>query len=175
DSVSVRRRMPGGGAVGAAGALRPFATLVADYEVDARVRAFRVDAGSPLIGRALLGLEVGGARSSVLGIQRRRLLRGTQLLTSAETTIERGDAVVFDLAPPDDRLEELGLHEIELPGGFFDTYSRQVGMAELLVTPETGVAGKSVVELRFRAEHDVTVLGLRHAGRASGAALLERR
>jgi di/tricarboxylate transporter len=171
----VARRLLGGGATGAPGSVRTFAALVADYGVDTRTRTFRVEPRSPLIGRALLGLEVGGARSSVLGIQRRRLLRGTQLLTSAETTIDRGDVVVFDLAPPDDRLAELGLGEAELPGDFFETYSRQVGMAELLVTPEAGVAGKSVVELRFRTEHDVTVLGLRHAGRASGAALLERR
>jgi di/tricarboxylate transporter len=169
------RRMLGGGAVGAARSLRTFATLVADYEVDSRVRAFRVDAGSPLVGRALLGLAVGEARSSVLGIQRRRLLRGTQLLTSAETTIDRGDVVVFDHAPPDDRLAELGLHEAAMPGGFFETYSRQVGMAEVLVTPDAGVAGKRVVDVRFRTEHDVTVLGLRHAGSASGAGLGDRR
>jgi len=171
----VTRRLLGGGAVGASGAARTFATLVADYAVDTRARAFRVEPDSPLIGRALLGLEVGGSRSSVLGIQRRRPLRGTQLLTSAETTIDRGDVLVFDLAPPDDRHGELGLREARLPGDFFDTYSRQVGMAELLVTPDAGVAGKSVVELRFRTEHDVTVLGLRHAGHASGNALLERR
>jgi di/tricarboxylate transporter len=171
----VARRLLGGGTGGAPGSARTFATLVADYGVDTRARAFRVGPGSPLLGRALLGLEVGGERSSVLGIQRRRLLRGKQLLTSAETTIDRGDVVVFDLAPPDDRLDELGLGEAELPGDFFETYSRQVGMAELLVVPDAGVAGKSVVELRFRTEHDVTVLGLRHAGRASGSALLERR
>jgi di/tricarboxylate transporter len=83
--------------------------------------------------------------------------------------------VVFDLAPPDERLDDLGLHEAQLPGGFFETYSRQVGLAEVLVTPDAGVAGKSVVDARLRTEHDVTVLGLRHAGRASGPTLLERR
>jgi di/tricarboxylate transporter len=170
----VARRLLGGGEAGGVGSARTFATLVADYDVDARARAFRIGSGSPLIGRALLGLEVGGARSSVLGIQRRRMLQGTQLLTSDETTIDRGDVVVFDLAPPDERLDDLGLQEAELPGGFFETYSRQVGLAEVLVTPDAGVAGKSVVGARLRTEHDVTVLGVRHAGRASGPTLLER-
>lgn len=169
------RRLLDGGAPGAPGPVRTFAALIADYAVDARTRAFVVEGKSPLIGRALLGLDVGGARSSVLGVQRRRLLRGVQLLTDGDTTLARGDVVVFDLAPADEQLVELRLREIELPGGFFETYSRQVGLAEVLVTPDAGLAGRSVVELRFRTEHDVTVLGLRHAGRASGPALLEKR
>ncbi|MCS0500026.1 SLC13 family permease [Protaetiibacter mangrovi] len=171
----VARRFLGGGPTARGASARTFSTLVADYAVDSRVRTFRVEPGSPLLGRALLGLEVGTAHSSVLGVERRRLLRGTTLTAGAETTVRRGDTLVFDLAPPEERLDELGLVEVELPGDFFASYSRQLGMAELLVAPDSAAVDRSVVELRIRSDHDLTVLGVRHAGRAVGPAFLERR
>jgi di/tricarboxylate transporter len=161
------RPLLGGGAQAHAAADRTFAGLVAAYGVDSRTRSYRVEAESPVIGRALLGLRIGDAQVSVLGIRRRRMLRGVRLLTAAETTVDRGDTLVLDLALPEGIPDELRLTPVELPGDFFDTYSRQVGMAELLLTPDSVAIAKSVVELRFRTEHDVTVLGVRHGGRAS--------
>ncbi|AYF97916.1 SLC13 family permease [Protaetiibacter intestinalis] len=163
----VARRFLGGEA-SAPGVARNFEVLVADYGADTRARTFRVGSGSPLIGRALLGLEIGEVHTSVLAIQRGRFLRGPELLTSTETTVKGGDELVFDLAPPEERLEGLGLEEVETPGDFFDTYSRQVGMAELLVVPDSRLAAKTVVEARIRSRYDVTVLGLRHHGRPPG-------
>ncbi|WP_286309293.1 SLC13 family permease [Agromyces mangrovi Wang et al. 2018] len=170
------QRMLGDGGAGVATASRrTFRTLVGDYGVDRRTGRYLVGSGSPLVGVPLSGIVFDDAPSSVLALERRRFLRGTSLATSGDATVARGDTLVLDIAPGATELARLHLEEVDLPGDFFESYSRQVGMAEVMVAPDSAAVGRSVRDLRFRTEHDLTVLGVRHAGHAADSGFGDQR
>jgi di/tricarboxylate transporter len=173
--VLLARRFLGDASAGASGARRTFRSLIADYAVDSRTARYRVGATSPLIGSTLATAEFAPSASSVLGLERTRFLRGTVLATSGQTVVERGDTLVLDISPSPAERRRLGLERIDVIGDFFESYARQVGMAEVIVTPDSVAQGRSIRELRFRTEYEVTVLGVRHAGHAAGEDFTDRR
>jgi di/tricarboxylate transporter len=154
---------------------RTFRSLIADYAVDGRTGRYRVGAASPLIGRTLAKADLAPSLSSVLGLERTRFLRGTTLTTAGETVVQRGDTIVLDIAPSPAERRRLDLERLDVVGDFFDSYARQVGMAEVIVTPDSRARGRSIRELHFRTEYEVTVLGVRHAGHPAGEDFSDRR
>lgn len=173
--VLLARRFLGGPASVAGVSRRTFRSLVADYAVDTRTARYRVGNASPLIGARLADVDLGTALSSVLGLERTRLLQGTALITDRGAVVQRGDALILDLSPPPAERRRLDLERLEALGDFFGSYARQVGMAEVIVAPDSVAQGRTIRELRFRAEYGVTVLGVRHAGRAAGAEFTDQR
>ncbi|GAA2007803.1 SLC13 family permease [Microbacterium ulmi] len=165
-----RRFLDRKGTTDAADRRSTFETLTADYNVDGRTHRYKVQPRSSLAGLALAELDLGtGRRGGALILERSRLFRRTVHTTADNARIERGDVIVTDVdVRPEDR-GVLGLEEIESGDAFFETYSRQVGLGEVLIAPDSSAIGKSVRGLRFRDEHDLIVLGVRHVGRAAGA------
>ncbi|MGN6221350.1 MAG: SLC13 family permease [Microbacterium sp.] len=160
------RRFLGGDAAGPAAARRTFGSLIADYGVDARTHRYRVGAGSPLIGMPLAELELRrGHRTTVLMIQRSRLFRRTVHLTADDVVIARDDVLFADVDLSTDDCRRLRLEHLRMTEGFFDEYSRQVGLAEVLVAPDSAAIGRSVKLLRLSTEHGVEALGVRHRAR----------
>lgn len=172
----VTRRFLAGGASAARGERRTFAGLISDYHVDARTHRYRVGAGSPLVGRTLGSLDLlSERRAGVLMIERTRMLRRTVRLTADGTVVGRGDVLFVDAAFSDDERQRLRLERLEMTDGFFDAYSRQVGLAEVLIAPASAAIGKSVRMLRFSAAHGVHVAGVRHGGRTIDTAFVDVR
>lgn len=160
-----RRLLDEGASEGRPAPRRTFRTLIAEYGVDTHTHRYRVGARSRLIGVALADARLGEtATHNILAMERRRLLRTTIRVTADQTPIARGDILIVDEPVSPDNIAQFELEELELAGDFFDTYARQVGMAELTVIPDSRVVGKQVRELTFRGAHGLAVLGLRHHG-----------
>ncbi|MEJ1089810.1 SLC13 family permease [Microbacterium sp. Mu-80] len=159
-------RFLGGDATGAAGARRTFSSLIADYRVDARTQRYRVGGRSPLIGLPLAEVDdVDGHRATVLMIERSRLFRRTVHLTADDVVVGKGDVLFVDVSFSEEERERLQLEPLEMTEGFFHDYSRQVGMAEVLIAPDSAAAGKSVRMLQLSTRHGVQAVGIRHGGR----------
>ncbi|WP_203580801.1 SLC13 family permease [Microbacterium hibisci] len=173
--ILVARRFLGDDAGAARRGRRSFRSLIADYDVDSRTARYRVGPGSPLVGHSLADADFAPSLSSVLGLERARFLRGTVLATRGDTVVQRGDTLVLDISPSAADRRRLDLERLDVAGGFFDAYARQVGMAEVIVTPDSVALGRTIRELRFRTEYEVTVLGVRHAGHAAGEDFTDRR
>jgi len=148
---------------------RTFESLLADYRVDARTHRYRIESRSPLAGTALADIDLGGWRARVLMMERTRLLRRTVRTTADDAQVRRGDVLFVDAEIPEGDLERLRLTRLEPAEGFFDAYARQLGLAEILIGPDSAAAGKSLRDLRFHATYDVVILGVRHAGRTIDA------
>jgi di/tricarboxylate transporter len=160
------RRFLGGDSKGGAPSRRTFTNLIADYGVDARTHRYRVGARSSTIGSTLAELELGEERRpSVHVLERTRLFRRTVRTSSDDARVTRDDILFVDVALADADLQRLDLEKLPMTEDFFDSYSRQVGMAEVMIAPESPAVGKSVRSLRFRTSHDLVVLGVRHGGR----------
>lgn len=158
------RRLLGDGS-GDREARRTFDSLLVDYAVDRRTHRYQVGARSPLVGRAIADIDMGSWRARVLMIARSRLFRKAVRTSADSAEVKRGDVLYIDAAIPDEKLEALDLAQLTPTEEFFDTYSRQLGLAEILIGPDSPAVGKTVRELRFHASYDLVVLGVRHAGR----------
>jgi len=162
----VARRFLSGGAGDPGTAQRTFSSLMADYRVDARTHRYRVTPGSPLIGMPLAELDLrDGQRTTVLMIERSRLFRRTVHLTADDVVVTKGDVLFVDAGLSTEERERLRLERLQMTEGFFDDYSRQVGLAEVLVAPDSAAIGRSVRMLRLSRVHGVEAVGVRHRGR----------
>jgi di/tricarboxylate transporter len=96
----------------------------------------------------------------------------------ADTRLEAGDILLVDIAgtlPGKEIFHELGLDVLSLRGSYFTDQSRDVGMAELVVPPESPLLGKTLVEANVRTRYRLHVVGLRRGGRAREGGLLTMR
>lgn len=84
------------------------------------------------------------------------------------TVLNAGDVLFVDLSAPDVDIEEMRRHyaleALPLAGASFADRSQEIGMAEAMVSADSTLIGKSVVDARFRTQHGLTVIGLRHGG-----------
>ena len=139
---------------------------VATYRLEGRLLRVHVPEGSLLSGRKLADSRLGDAFGlTVLGI-----VRGgeTQLMPHPDERIAAGDALILQGTPEDLQtlaaLQSLKL-EPETPERLAELESQGVGAAEVVLSPRTSVAGRTLRELRFRALYGLTVLAVWRNGR----------
>jgi uncharacterized protein with PhoU and TrkA domain len=142
-------------------------TLTKDYHIDQRIFVVRVPEGSVLEGRSLAESRLGDALGlGVLGIIRgetRQLLPDpAEQLRAGDRLLVRGDA---------DALEVFhGLQQLETdeqappPMEMLETV--RTGLAEVILSPRTALAGQTLRELDFRERYGVHVLAILREGRA---------
>jgi di/tricarboxylate transporter len=68
---------------------------------------------------------------------------------------------------------ELNLEVLPLGGRYFTDQSRDLGMAEVLLPPNSGLVGQSVLQIGFRTKYQLSVIGLRRGREALTQGLLE--
>ena len=161
---------------------RRFADLVDDYRLSGRERRLRIGHGSPLAGARL---EDAGLREAagaiVLAIERRIPLTRRAAVTAAApgARLRHGDVLLVHLAAPgpdlDAAWDRLRLEELPLRGSLLDERSREVGMAELMLAPDSSLLGRPVAELGLTDESGVDVIGLRRGSAAVDGALARER
>lgn len=139
-----------------------------------RLLAVRVPPGSALVDHDLVESRLGNAFGlTVLSIQ-----RGQDMLCmpSPNEKIHPGDLLLLQGTARDLEILE-GLQELEIegtsPGLAAELESQQVGVTEVLLSPRTGLAGKTLAELLFRDQYGVSVLAIWRKGRAYRTGLQE--
>jgi di/tricarboxylate transporter len=151
-------------------ASRPsLADWVEEYGLAARERRLRIADSSPLVGKTVEDLLHSlGAGADVIGIERARM--STELFRpTTSTVLQAGDVLFVDLFEPDKNLEpfrhQIGLEPLPLTGAYFNDRSQEIGMAEVMVTADSHLPDKTVVEARLRSRFGLTAIGLRHGRR----------
>ncbi len=144
--------------------------LAEDYRLAGRAHRLRVLAESPLIGKRLDELQL-RARfgANALGIERVRRFRPITLSATASREVLQGDIVLMDFTRSETELESfceiMKLQPRPFEKGYLEK-SREMGMAEVTVPPESSLVGKNMVELGFRSQYGLNVVGLRRKGEA---------
>ncbi len=137
-----------------------------------RLLAVRVPPGSVLAGRNLVESRLGNAFGlTVVGILR----DGEYLCMPWPTeTIVAGDLLVLQGSARDLEILE-GLQDLVLtapsPGVTAELESQQVGVTEVLLSPRTALAGKTLADLLFRDHYGLSVLAVWRRGRAHRSGL----
>ncbi|MBI5550357.1 MAG: anion permease [Desulfobacterales bacterium] len=127
----------------------------------------RVPAGSVLADRDLVESRLG----NVFGLTVIAIARGDELLPmpSPQETVQAGDLLVLQGSPGDlDVLQ--GLQDLEIatqPASLMaELESQQIGITEVLLSPRTTLAGRTLADLLFRDHYGVSVLAIWRKGRA---------
>ncbi|MGC9332503.1 MAG: SLC13 family permease, partial [Anaerolineae bacterium] len=132
-----------------------------------RLVALHVPADSTLVGRTLAESRLGAAFGlTVLGIQRGAT---THLMPGPEEQVQAHDTLLVE-----GREAELatlrGLEALEVerqaPPELGGLESPQIGLAEVVLSPHTALAGNSLRELHFREKYGLSVLAIWREGRA---------
>jgi di/tricarboxylate transporter len=127
----------------------------------------RVPPGSVLAEHNLVESRLGNA----FGLTVVSLVRGEELLCmpSPDEKVQAGDLLVLQGSPRDlDVLE--GLQDLEIAEQssslVAELESQQIGVTEVLLSPRTTLAGRSLADLLFRERYGISVLAIWRRGRA---------
>lgn len=143
--------------------------LLDSYGLTSWWHRLQVPAGSPLIGRSVAQLRSLYDRFGVIPVGFEKHAKGkTKFLPALpETIFETGDAIFVIVGEEQaqqlietqqliklPRLDERQAHEA----------LQELGVAELMLAPESKLIAKTVSEIEFRSRYHVSVLALRHRG-----------
>lgn len=172
------RRFLGGEAEPEAGTEPRLAEWIREYGLQGRELRLRVRADSPAAGRALEELDLRATRGiNILAIERMDRRERLFIPPRPTTRIRADDLLFIDLPNPlpdqDAMLDELKLESIPFPRGYLAEISKQIGMAEMIVPPNSGLEGNTIAGSRLRTQYDLTVLGLKQGRTAKTGQLTE--
>jgi di/tricarboxylate transporter len=137
------------------GAAPSLADWIARYRLAGREHRVRITPGSGLIGRRLADLDLRSRGLNLVSPERVEG-RALQLLRPVATTaLEAGDVLLLDLFTPTTDIAALcqrhGLEELPLAGAFFGDRTQELGLAEVMVTADSSLVGRSVVAAELRS------------------------
>jgi di/tricarboxylate transporter len=161
------------------GTRRPsLADWVVQYDLAAREHRVRIPAGSSLVGKALLELDLrGSAGVNIIAIERAHRFGRMLLQPSPQTVLEGDDIVLIDLLKICPSVEGVRdryrLEVLPMAGTYFADLSQELGMAEVMVHAESRLVGRTVVESGFRSRTGLTAIGLRRGDEAFGKELTQ--
>ena len=151
---------------------------VSAYGLAGRAYRVRIGADSPLVGRRLDQLSLRKEGVNILAIERERRFAVDVIRPTATSELGAGDVLLLDVRVNPERMkalrQEYGVAPLPLvDGDYFLDRSQEIGMIEAIVPPDSPLVGRTVLEARIRAEHRLTVIGLRHRQEVAGTDLLE--
>ncbi|WP_340615898.1 SLC13 family permease [Xenorhabdus entomophaga] len=157
---------------------RTFRDLIRDYKLSGRARRLAIRQGSPLVGHTLdeLGLRARYG-ANVIGIERWRKFRRVMAAATGDMELREHDVLLVDMSDSDIDLREFcseqQLEPMVLRGEYFSEQSREVGMAEVSVIPESDLLGQSLRGMKFRTRYGLNVVGIRRGGKALEGKLVD--
>jgi len=161
---------------GKKGQERTFRDLIRDYKLSGRARRLAVHPESPLIGKPLDDLQLRERYGvNVVGLERWRKFRRIMVPVTGATQFRARDVLLIDMSAADVDIREFcSEHRLEpmiLRGEYFSDRAQDVGMAEVLIFPDSALQGKTLRESSFRSRYGVSVIGIRRRGEVMEGAL----
>ncbi|MBR9986986.1 MAG: SLC13 family permease [Desulfosarcina sp.] len=132
----------------------------------------RVPAGSVLADRDLVENRLGNA----FGLTVAGIVRGDKLICMPppHERVQGGDLLLIQGSPQDFEILE-GLEKLEIKkqsaGLLAELESQQIGVTEVLLSPRTTLAGRTLADLLFRDHYGVSVLSIWRNGQAYRSSL----
>jgi len=167
--VAGRHLLPGDEVAPAKSGARTIEDLWADFGLEGRDHRLRVTDRSPMVGQTLAETRIGTRfRARVLAIERPRRRGGRDFLPfpGADAEIHEGDVLCMVAEPEDAQglAAEDGLTALAVGDDVHELWNRELGMAVVLVHPESRLVGHALRDTEFRSTHALHALGLRRRG-----------
>jgi di/tricarboxylate transporter len=140
--------------------------IVSSYHLDARLLTLRLPEDSILVGKTLAESRLGDA----LGLEVLTVVRNGEIfpMPSPKEPLFAEDLLVVEGHPEDLKIMR-GLQDLEIDPGaevdLSDYESDQIGVAEVVLSPHSMLAGKNLRQLHFREKYGLSVLAIWRGGR----------
>jgi di/tricarboxylate transporter len=152
----------------------PDEELVDLYRLGERLFRARIPHGSPLIGQTL---AASGLRQdfdlSVISLERPD---GSRLAPGKDMVLRRGDMLLVEgMVDHVAWAEATGLLDLQPEVGVEDRdlQSGAVGITEVLLSPHSGLVGKTLADIHFREKYNLNVLAILREGRPYRTGLVD--
>lgn len=143
---------------------RTIRDLVEIFAVQGEVSRLRVRQGSPMAGQTIAKMAVRSRyRVTLLGVEREERFAQSLVPALADSELHEGD-ILYALAVADDveRLAEAeGLEKLPIDERHLARARQELGVAEVLLSPDSAMIGKTPRDAQFRSRYGLTVIGLR--------------
>ena len=173
-----RKLFPGGEADGDAGATVGIRELAQRYGIAGGLHRIEIQDQSRLVGRTLAVTGLGSTYGvRVLGIERtERFVVRVIGAPSADLVIRAGDVLIVQAHGAEFArcIEEFELNVQPMRERHGELMIRDIGVAEVLIPPESALKGKTLRESQFRSRHQLEVIGVRRASQVVEDYLDER-
>jgi len=141
--------------------------LIAEFDLLPRLHRLHVNAQSPLVGAALNESQLSSHQARVVVIERSgRFGIATTAAPSSDKMIRAGDILVIQADPSNITVieEAFKLERVAIGDAERKRWAQDVGLATVLIHPESRLAGKTLHEVKFRTRAGLQVLALRRGG-----------
>lgn len=147
--------------------------LVSEYRLADNLWRFVVGRGSQMKGQSMAELDIRNRYGlSVLEVRRETTKQGlirnvSQMPAGPRTVVQDGD-VLYITGDKEQALRFASDYSLAVPpkdasgSGKFDFYD--IGMAEIVLLPESGLVGRQVSEAGFRSKYSINIMGIRRKG-----------
>jgi di/tricarboxylate transporter len=99
----------------------------------------------------------------VIGIERNNLLipaLSNTKLKSGDSLLVAGTEVALSFLHTNEKLEKISIGDYQVK-----RIKKELGLAEVMITPKSSLIGNSIIDLNFRQHHNLTVLGVKRMGK----------
>lgn len=148
--------------------------LVEAFGLVDKQRRLKVPGASPLVGQTVAELQLRSRQGiTIVSVERRRGRRVEVMPGLPRTKFEADDVFVVFAEPnaADDFVASHGL--VELSGKFehVSDVVREMGLAKVMLAPNSDLLGKTLTEADFQTRHQVDVLAVLHGRKPLGGDL----
>ncbi|EGY35269.1 CitT protein [Aggregatibacter actinomycetemcomitans serotype e str. SC1083] len=148
---------------------RSMSDLIHEYGLQLRAQRFVVKKGSAIIGKNLDELHLRSKYGlNVLAIERWKRFRPMFIAALGTSEVREKDILLMDISDPELDIEtfcsEYNLERAEIRAQYFSEQASSIGMAELILVPDSDCIGKSTEQLRFRSKYGLNVVGIKRDG-----------
>ena len=148
---------------------RTMRDFAAAYGLDHKIYGLRVPPDSPLVDRAVARIQAGEAFDiQLIAFQKWKHGKATFLQSAPGVVFEANDGIVV-MGNPDQIegfSEAFGLDRVSPDDHTHrKAFFQAVGIAEIILAPESKLIGKTLVENQFRTRYQVNVMGIRRRGK----------
>ena len=143
--------------------------LINEYGLKDRTKRLVVKSTSPFVGKTLDQLHLRSSyQLNVLAIERWKHFRPSYTMPLGTSEIKAKDILMVNLEGSDFNFylfcQEFHLEPAEIKSQSFDQQVRSIGMAELIIVPDSICIGKTTAELQFRTKYGLNVVGIKRDG-----------
>lgn len=137
------------------------------YNLAQREYRLRITESSPFDGKAVDEIYLRSKSGlNIISIERKGRFAIEVIVPTRKTILQAEDILLVDRFSTQRNIEEFcpesGLEILPLTGTYFSDRSQEIGMVEVMVTADSELIGKTILEAHFRSHYRLTVIGLRH-------------
>lgn len=138
--------------------------LVVAYNLKGQMLRFKLGDFSGITGQTIEEARLLSRYSTmVIGIERNNLLipaLSNTKLKSGDSLLVVGTEVALSFLHTNEKLEKISIGDYQVK-----RIKKELGLAEVILTPKSSLIGNSIIDLNFRQHHNLTVLGVKRMGK----------